>query len=66
MGKCLACGRSIKVGILMCWPDWRKVPRGYQRQVYAALDAWTASAITLAELREVQLGALQFTGATGQ
>lgn len=63
MGACAVCGRKVAVGMLMCRPHWQRVPRGLQREVYAALDSWYAGGIDLEELRVVQRRAVDLVAA---
>jgi len=35
-GECFGCGGPAKPGMLMCWNDWRRVPRIIQRAVWGS------------------------------
>lgn len=50
------CKRQIPPSLLMCWPDWRRVPRTLQSRIYALYrpgqTALTASPEYLDAVRE--------------
>lgn len=47
-GECPSgCGRSLKVGHLMCGPCWREVPADVQREVNRTWRAYSKAAETL-------------------
>ena len=53
------CRARAGEGMLMCRSHWRAVPAPIQSHVYAAANAYNAGMMTLANLRETQLAAVE-------